>query len=243
MRLSLPIALAARRSSHTFSPAMHRLSALACSLFLAALPAAAQNLDTWVTSQGAMFEATIKQLVPGQAVFILKDGREQPVPLSDLSERSRTKLIEALGLGSTPVTPAATPATAAAPATPAPAAAAAAPAMTAAVTPATPIPAPDAAAIDATDATQIASRIGQQAAVVGIVSEVVTLGSSGHMLLKFDGSNFSVFIPRQSLQRSTDWILDDLPGKRVQMTGKLETYRDAPQIRGENPSQLVRIAQ
>lgn len=222
---------------------MNPLPALACCLILSVLPATAQNLDTWVTSQGAMFEGTIKQLVPGQAVFVLKDGREQPVPLADLSERSRTKLIEALGLGTTPVKPAAVPATTAAPTAPTTPTTPAAPAMAATANPATPIAAPDGSAIDATDATQIASRIGQQAIVVGVVSEVVTLGSSGHKLLKFDGTNFNLFISRQSLERSTDWILDDLPGKRVQVSGKLETYRDAPQIRGENPSQLTRIAQ
>ncbi len=229
---------------------MNRLSALACCLLLSALPAAAQNLDTWVTSQGAMFEATIKQLVPGQAVFILKDGREQPVPLADLSERSRTKLIEALGLGSTPVAPAAVPAATAAPtaattkpATAMPAAAPTATTATPAMTsPVLTIAAPDATAIEATDTAQIGAKIGQQAMVVGVVGEVVTLGASGHKLLKFEGSTFSLFISRQTLERSTDWILDDLPGKRVQVAGKLETYRDAPQIRGENPSQLVRIA-
>jgi hypothetical protein len=43
------------------------------------------------------------------------------------------------------------------------------------------------------------------------------------------------------LEKSTDWILDDLPGKRLQVSGKLESYRDAPQVKGLTPSQLVRV--
>ena len=38
-----------------------------------------------------------------------------------------------------------------------------------------------------------------------------------------------------------DKILDDLPGKRLQVSGKVETYRDVPQIRGNEPSQIVRV--
>jgi hypothetical protein len=84
----------------------------------------AQTIDTWVTSQGAMFEASVKTVVPGQVTFILKDGREQPVPLANLSDRSRAKLIESLGLGTAPV--------------PVAAATTPPPAATAATTPATP---------------------------------------------------------------------------------------------------------
>jgi hypothetical protein len=202
----------------------------------------AQTIDTWVTSQGAMFEASVKTVVPGQVTFILKDGREQPVPLANLSDRSRAKLIESLGLGTAPVPVAAT--------TPAPAA----PAATTPATPTTPTtpataPAPmtpaaapvPGAAIEATDIAQINALIGQDSSVVGTVTEVVTLGASGHKLIKFDGTTFNIFISKQMLEKSTDWILDDLPGKRLQVTGKLESYRDAPQIKGNTPSQLVRV--
>ncbi|MDH4478100.1 MAG: hypothetical protein QE274_16615, partial [Verrucomicrobiaceae bacterium] len=151
----------------------------------------AQTIDTWVTSQGAMFEASVKTVVPGQVTFILKDGREQPVPLANLSDRSRAKLIESLGLGlglgtapaPAPVS-APTPTTASAPATPAtPTAPATTPtAAPAAMTPAT---APVAgAAIEATDIAQINALIGQDSTVVGTVTEVVTLGAAGHKLIK-----------------------------------------------------------
>lgn len=199
----------------------------------------AQTIDTWVTSQGAMFEASVKTVVPGQVTFILKDGREQPVPLANLSDRSRAKLIESLGLGTAPVPVATT--------TPAPAA----PAATTPATPTTPTTAPApmtpatapvaGAAIEATDIAQINALIGQDSSVVGTVTEVVTLGAAGHKLIKFDGTTFNIFISKQMLEKSTDWILDDLPGKRLQVTGKLESYRDAPQIKGNTPAQLVRV--
>ena len=204
----------------------------------------AQTIDTWVTSQGAMFEASVKTVVPGQVTFILKDGREQPVPLANLSDRSRTKLIESLGLGTAPApapVSAPTPTTASAPATPA---APTAPATTPTAAPAamTPATAPVAgAAIEATDIAQINALIGQDSTVVGTVTEVVTLGAAGHKLIKFDGTTFNIFISKQMLEKSTDWILDDLPGKRLQVSGKLESYRDAPQIKGNTPSQLVRV--
>ncbi len=210
-------------------------------LFLATLPASAQTMETWVTSQGAMFEAAVKQVVPGQVTFILKDGREQGVPIQDLSERSRTKLVEALGFGATPVPP--PPAAATAPTSPAPAPA---PASTPAPSPA-PASAPmavqpvDGAAIDVTDATQIQAKMGQQAIVVGTVSKVATLGASGHRLIEFEGANFNVFVSKQQIDQSSDWVLDDLPGKRLQVSGKIESYRDAPQIRGNDPSQLTRV--
>jgi len=204
----------------------------------------AQTIDTWVTSQGAMFEASVKTVVPGQVTFILKDGREQPVPLANLSDRSRTKLIESLGLGTAPApapVSAPTPTTASAPATPA---APTAPATTPTAAPAamTPATAPVAgAAIESTDIAQINALIGQDSTVVGTVTEVVTLGAAGHKLIKFDGTTFNIFISKQMLEKSTDWILDDLPGKRLQVSGKLESYRDAPQIKGNTPSQLVRV--
>lgn len=204
----------------------------------------AQTIDTWVTSQGAMFEASVKTVVPGQVTFILKDGREQPVPLANLSDRSRAKLIESLGLGTAPA-PATVSAPAATPAPPTtPAAATSTTPTTPAVAPAamTPATAPVAgAAIEATDIAQINALIGQDATLVGTVTEVVTLGASGHKLIKFDGTTFNIFISKQMLEKSTDWILDDLPGKRLQVTGKLESYRDAPQIKGNTPSQLVRV--
>jgi hypothetical protein len=210
---------------------MQRSLLLLTVLLVSVSALSAQTLDTWVTSQGAMFEASVKQVIPGQVTFVLKDGREQPVRLTNLSERSRVKLSEALGLGSLPGAMA--PAPAAPTTTPSPAP----------VTPTNPmatVPV-DGSAIDVTDAAQLSARMGQPAIIVGTVKEVVTLGDAGHKLVKFDGSNFNLFISKQALDKSTDWVLDDLPGKRLQVSGKLESYRDAPQIRGNEPTQISRV--
>lgn len=202
---------------------------LAALLFTAAF-LSAQTMEAWVTTQGAIFEASVKQVVPGQVTFLLKDGREQSVPLAELSERSRVKLAEVLGLGSLP----------AAASTPAAPASTPAPEPAAAGTPMDLKPV-DGAAIDVTDAARIQAQMGQHAIIVGTVSEVATLGASGHRLIEFENSNFNVFISKQQIDQSPDWVLDDLPGKRLQVSGKLETYRDAPQIRGLNPAQLTRV--
>lgn len=210
---------------------MQRSLLLLTVLLVSASALSAQTLDTWVTSQGAMFEASVKQVIPGQVTFVLKDGREQPVPLTDLSARSRAKLSEALGLGSLPVAVAQAPAPPTPPNSPAP---------VTTTNPMATVPV-DGSAIDATDTAQLSARIGQPAIIVGTVKEVVTLGAAGHKLVKFDGSNFNLFISKQALDKSTDWVLDDLPGKRLQVSGKLESYRDDPQIRGNEPTQISRV--
>ncbi len=215
---------------------MQRSLLLLTVLLVSVSALSAQTLDTWVTSQGAMFEASVKQVIPGQVTFVLKDGREQPVRLTDLSERSRAKLSEALGLGSLPVAVAQAPA--ATPTTPSPTPNSPAPVTT--TNPMATVPV-DGSAIDVTDAAQLSARMGQPAIIVGTVKEVVTLGGAGHKLVKFDGSNFNLFISKQALDKSTDWVLDDLPGKRLQVSGKLETYRDDPQIRGNEPTQISRV--
>jgi hypothetical protein len=195
---------------------------------------AGQSVETWVTSKGAMFEASVQKVVPGSVVFVLKDGREQAVPITELSERSRSKVVELLGFGSTPVTPAPAVATAA-PAVAPTAMPAPAPASVMQVQPV------DGAAVDLTDAAMVESLVGKEAVVVGTVAKVVTLGASGHRLVEFEGSNFNLFVSKQQIEQSADWVLDDLPGKRLQVKGKVETYRDAPQIRGTDPAQITRV--
>lgn len=196
-----------------------------------------QTVETWVTSKGAMFEASVQKVVPGSVVFVLKDGREQAVPITDLSERSRTKVVEALGLGSTPVAATAVAATS----TETPASPTGSPAPTAPVATPMAVQPVDGAAVDLTDSAQVDSLVGKEATVVGTVAKVITLGASGHRLVEFEGSNFNLFISKQQIEASADWVLDDLPGKRVQVQGKVETYRDAPQIRGTNPAQITRV--
>jgi hypothetical protein len=200
-------------------------------LFFSPLPLVAQPAAVWVRADGAMFEATVQKVVPGTVTFVLKDGREQSMEVGALSERSRAQLAEALGLGSVAAPAAApnAPAPAAAPSpAPAPAAMAAAPAAGGEI-------------IDVTDEAQIAAKMGSEATLEGVVERVATLGATGHKLLDFSGTTFNFFISKQAIDRSADWVIDDLEGKRVRVTGKLETYRDAPQIRGNDPSQLTRL--
>jgi len=196
---------------------------------------AGQSVETWVTSKGAMFEASVQKVVPGSVVFVLKDGREQAVPITELSERSRSKVVELLGFGSTPVVAASAVASAAP--TTAPAKAELAP-IAPSVMDVQPV---DGAAVDLSDAAMVESLVGKEAVVVGTVSKVVTLGASGHRLVEFEGSNFNLFVSKQQIEQSADWVLDDLPGKRLQVKGKVETYRDAPQIRGTDPAQITRV--
>ena len=99
----------------------------------------------------------------------------------------------------------------------------------------------DGDAIDATEDAHLRSLVGAEAKVVGTVKSVPTLGSSGHRLIEFEGSDFNVFIHRDRIAESADWIIDDLPGKRLQVTGTVEMYREKPQMRGSTPSQLKRV--
>jgi hypothetical protein len=203
--------------------------------------AAAQTVETWVTSKGAMFEASVQKVVPGTVVFVLKDGREQAVAVSELSDRSRVKVVELLGLGSLQVAAVAAPAEAGGQvATPGMAPAGGAPA-TVPSGPAMAVQAVDGAAVDLTDAAMVQSLVGKEATVVGTVSKVVVLGASGHRLVEFEGSNFNLFVSKQQIEQSSDWVLDDLPGKRLQVKGMVETYRDKPQIRGTDPAQITRV--
>jgi hypothetical protein len=195
-----------------------------------------QSIETWVTSKGAMFEASVQKVVPGSVVFVLKDGREQAVPITELSERSRSKVVELLGFGSTAVTPVPAVATAAPAVAPT-----AMPDTAPAPASAMPLQSVDGAAVDLTDAAMVESLVGKEAVVVGTVAKVVTLGASGHRLVEFEGSTFNLFVSKQQIEQSADWVLDDLPGKRLQVKGKVETYRDAPQIRGTDPAQITRV--
>ena len=197
--------------------------------------ARAADLKTWVLADGSMFEASVKQVVPGAVTFTMKDGSEKVADPVELSQRSRALVAEVLGLGMIAATPnvrAADP-QAASPGLQ-PAAANPPPAM-----PATAPTAGD--AIDATETARLMSMEGSEATVVGTVKEVPTLGSSGHRLIEFEGSDFSFFIHRSQIEASAGWILDDLPGKRLQVKGKIENYRDKPQIRGSQPDQLTRV--
>lgn len=218
--------------------------------FLIALTAAyaftpgltAQDLETWVLTDGRMFEAQVKQVVPGTVTFTLRTGADQPLEISRLSERSKKQLGEALGLGQAIVTPAAP--VASAPTAPA---ATPTPAMAPAGSSTSPAPAAagsmasvprDAGAIDATDAGSLEANFGITATVIGKVKRVATLGAAGHKLLEFEDTTFNAFINKRQFEQSQDWHLDGLEGKLVQVKGKVGKYNDKLQIQLFEPSQL-----
>lgn len=200
----------------------------------------AQALDTWVLADGRMFEATVKQVVPGTVLFTLRTGADQPLEITKLSERSRTQLVDVLGLGSVPVTPVA-PVAVAAPAPPAapPPPPAAMPAETSAATASVPMAsvARDPSAIDATDTGSLEANFGLTATVIGKVKKVVTLGSSGHKLLEFEDTDFNVFVNKRQAELP-GWGFDSLVGKQVQAKGKIGKYNEKLQIQLFEPSQM-----
>lgn len=174
---------------------------------------AAPDWETWVRSDGTMFEARVRQVAPGAATFELRSGGEQTLAPAQLAERSRRRLAEVLGLlPGTGRAVAATPSAA-------------------------PSPAPD-ESLDASDAGMLESRFGQHATVTGTVRRVATLGSSGHRLLEFEGEVFSVFIRRSDVEKHPDWPLDALTGRRVRVQGEIGKYRERLQIQVSEPASL-----
>lgn len=174
---------------------------------------AAPDWETWVRSDGTMFEARVRQVAPGAATFELRSGGEQTLAPAQLAERSRRRLAEVLGLlPGTGRAVAATPSAA-------------------------PSPAPD-ESLDASDAGQLESRFGQSATVTGTVRRVATLGSSGHRLLEFEGEVFSVFIRRSDVEKHPEWPLDALTGRRVRVQGEIGKYRERLQIQVSEPASL-----
>ena len=176
---------------------------------------AAPDWETWVRSDGTMFEARVRQVAPGAATFELRSGGEQTLAPTQLAERSRRRLAEVLGL--LPGTGKAVAATSSAVPPPSPAAA---------------------ESLDASDAGMLESRFGQHATVTGTVRRVATLGSSGHRLLEFEGEAFSVFIRRSDLEKHPDWPLEALTGRRVRVQGEIGKYRERLQIQVSEPASL-----
>jgi hypothetical protein len=176
---------------------------------------AAPTWETWVRSDGTMFEARVRQVAPGAATFELRSGGEQTLAPAQLAERSRRRLAEVLGLLPDTGQAVAAPPSASPAASPAPA-----------------------ESLDAGDAGQMESRFGQHATVTGTVRRVATLGSSGHRLLEFEGEVFSVFIRRSDLEKHPDWPLDTLTGRRVRVQGEIGKYRERLQIQVSEPASL-----
>lgn len=188
-------------------------------LTMASLSSAQTTADTWVLVDGKMFEAQVRQVVPGKVTFALRNGSEQAVDIAQLSQRSRTRLAQVLGLD---VAAAPVPVVAGKPAPTTPAAGAR-----------------DPAALDATDAAALDINEGKTVVVIGKVTDVKTLGDTGHKLVEFDNADFYIFISKTTQGKFPDWTPDVFKGKTLQVRGTLARYRDKPQIVGSSPDQFT----
>jgi hypothetical protein len=214
-------------------------------LFLLALslPLPAQDtMDTWVMTDGRMFQAALLQASPGELKVRLSNGKEEVLFVSELSELSKKRAAERLGLGAAAVAAATTPSKPApsSPETPSPT-----------PTPA-PAPAPGGQAmaqptlgegeLSMTDAAAIETAMGTEITSVGIVREVATLGSTGHKKILFQGTPVVVFIGKWNLEKSGDWKFDGLEGKTLRATGKVGKFNDEVQIQPISPSDLQTVS-
>ncbi len=181
----------------------------------------AQTQETWTLNDGRTFEGQVKLVTPGTVIFTRSSGPDVPLEITKLADVSRKRLIEVLGLNA-PSAPAPTP-TASTPA---------------AATGTKPTMVRNSGAIDATDISMIDSQFGQKATVIGQVKEVVTLGSTGHKRINFENTGFNVFINKRNLEKSSDWKLDDLAGKTVQIEAEVTKYQEQVQMQLTEPSQI-----
>jgi len=177
------------------------------------------HAESWVFTDGTRLEAEVKVVTPGLVVFSGTAGKDLAVETGKLSEASRRRLAELLGLTTVIMdAPAGTPAPTVQ--------------RKAQIEP---------GAMDATDLDLIDSQFGKTGAVTGVVKEVISLGSLGHRKLVFEGTDFSVFISKRWLEQNPGWRIDDFIGKRVRVTGEISKYEDQLQISLKEPSQLVEL--
>jgi hypothetical protein len=191
---------------------------------LSAVSLQAQTLERWTLTDGRSFEGQVKSVTPGMVTFVRASGPDAPLEISKLSEASQKRLIEVLGL-----TPPATPIAATSPpAQPAPVLTAA-PMNTAARNP---------GAIDATDIAVIDSKFGLRSTVIGKISKITTLGSTGHKKINFENSEFYLFINKRVLDANPEWRPEAIAGKRIQVEGEIAKYQDQLQIQISAPTQI-----
>ena len=188
-------------------------------------------MDTWVLTDGRMFQAELVQAMPGQLKVRLADGREEVVEIVKLSALSKKRAAERLGLGAEAVVGSVS----GPPATEKPISVTEAPSSSS--TGGAKMPAPTVeGAVEVTDKVSIESAMGMEITVVGRVQKVATLGSAGHKKISFEGSPVVAFIGKWNLEKSGDWEFDGLEGKSLQVTGKVDKYNDELQVQPTSPN-------
>jgi DNA/RNA endonuclease YhcR with UshA esterase domain len=190
---------------------------IACSLFGQAL---LLHADSWSLTDGSHFDAEVKLVTQGLVIFTQGDGSERAVETRALTVTSRLQLVKLLGLDAKEV-----------PAEPLP---------EVVVPKQVPLshPGRDPKAMDATQVDLIDSQYGLTGKVVGVVKEVISLGKTGHKKLSFEDTDFNVFISKRFLESSSEWKLDGLAGKVVQITGEVAKYQEVVQIAVKEPAQI-----
>lgn len=191
---------------------------------------AQETMDTWVMTDGRMFQATLLQAAPGKLKVRLMDGKEEVLEVSELSELSKKRAAERLGLGAVAVAPAPAPA----PSQPSSAPGATPPPSV--PTAAMPAPALAEGVIAITDAAALEAAMGTEVTAAGVVKEVATLGSSGHKKILFEGSPVVAFVGKWNLEKSGDWKFEGLEGKTLQVSGKVDKYNDELQVQLASPN-------
>ncbi len=176
----------------------------------------AQTTETWSLADGRTFEGKVRSVTPGVVYFSHPSGPDASLEINKLSEASRKRLIETLGLN-TSASPKSGPAPAAG---------------------AVHLVARNSGAIDSTDTAMLESQFGKKATVNGKVAEVITLGTTGHKRINFEGTGFNVFINKRVLEKNSRWNLNTLTGKTVQIRGEITKYQDQLQVQITDPSQI-----
>ena len=110
-------------------------------------------------------------------------------------------------------------------------------------------PATQPALIKPSDAKALGSHVGQDVAVEGVVSDAAWSASGKVFLIKFkdgDESQFqgALFLKvRETMEKAFGGDLSDaFEGATIRISGKLQTYRDHPEILVGDPKQITILA-
>jgi DNA/RNA endonuclease YhcR with UshA esterase domain len=101
------------------------------------------------------------------------------------------------------------------------------------------------AAISVGDKDALDAAKDKQATVEGTISRVSWSKSGSVMFINFDGADetkFTAVVFKKDKEKFDKAFGGDattgLPGAKVQVTGKIETYRDKPEIKLDKPTQI-----